>query len=117
MIKDIVPGAPKVKFLLPKIKPPFFLLNKEENLEKEENKKIEIPYIQDLNNGKNKIEQENNIIELNNNNNKILSILDFYKNKNNLISSPNKSKISLFELRKSNASIETKSSEKDVLSF
>ena len=35
-MKQITPGAPKIKFLTPKTRPLFLLLNHEKNVEKEE---------------------------------------------------------------------------------
>ena len=98
-----IPGAPKPKFLIPKVIPPSLLLNEDINQEQD---------IQDIEETfEIKIFNEFNVEHKKSN--YIFSILELYKEKNN--SESPKMKKSLYKPRDSNDSIETKSSENDSL--
>jgi len=97
-MEKFVLGAPKIKFLIPKKMPPSFSLN-EDNISEE----IIQPKINEEFDGgcEHKIS------------NKVYTILDFYKEKNN--EKINSSKINKsFMQKESNKSIETKCSENDI---
>ena len=98
-----IPGAPKPKFLIPKVIPPSLLLNEEINQEQDIQdieETFEIKIFGELKVGHKK-------------SNNIFSNLKFYKEKNYIESQ--KMKKTLCKPRNSNDSIETKSSENDSL--
>ena len=98
---QIVLGAPKIKFLIPKKRPPSFSLT-EGNISKEN--------IQTKINEEDDFEYEHKI------SNKVYTILDFYKEKSEeKIYSPNIKKT--FKQKESNKSIETRCSENDTFSL
>ena len=106
--------APKTKFLKPKIKPPSLTLNPENNLEEEEEEYvlIEMDEIQDIINEKFLSEDENE------NKNSLMYISELYKERLNLKNNSIKCKSSLNQQRKkSNTSLETKCSEKELIAF
>ena len=92
---QIAPGAPKIKCLIPKIRPPPLSLN--ETSKSKENIQI-------------KANENNNYLE-SKLPNKVYTILDLYKEKNELIFFPKIYK-SLIQ-KKSDKSLDTKSSEND----
>ena len=93
---QIAPMAPKIKCLIPKIRPPSLSLN--ETSDSKEN--IEIKANENINYFEPKLQ------------NKVYSILDFYKEKNELIFFPKVCK--LYGLKTSDKSLDTKSSENDL---
>ena len=95
-MSQFVLGAPKIKFLIPKNLPPSFSLN-EENIEPKINEEDVYKFKQEI--SKN-----------------VLTILEFYKEKNEekiYSSKINKN----FKQKNSNKSIETRCSEKDIISL
>ena len=116
MMEQISLCAPKTTFLKPKIKPPSLILNPENNLEEEEEEYflIEMDEIQDdMINEKFLSEDENE----NENKNSLMYISECYKDRLNLKNNSIKSKSSLHQQRNSNTSFETKSSEKESITF
>ena len=110
MKKEITPGAPKVKFLTPKVKPPSLILNHEKKSEEE--KEFIIIGMEEINK---KINEK--IMSENENKNTLQYIAEYYKDRLNLINSSIKFKLSLYQKRNSSISLETKCSEKELLSF
>ena len=92
----IAPGAPKIKYLIPKIRPPSFSLN--ENSNSEEN--FEITENENINCSEPKFPS------------KVYTLLDFYKEKNEVIFTPKNYKS--YIQKKSDKSIDTRTSEKDL---
>jgi hypothetical protein len=115
MMEQISLCAPKTTFLKPKIKPPSLILNPENNLEEEEEEYflIEMDEIQDMINEKFLSEDENE----NENKNSLMYISECYKDRLNLKNNSIKSKSSLHQQRNSDTSFETKSSEKESITF
>ena len=112
MKKEITPGAPKIKFLTPKVKPPSLILNHEKKLEEE--KEFILIGVDEINKKNNeKIMSENE----NKNKNTLKYISEYYKDRLNLINSSIKFKLSLYQKRNSSISLETKYSEKELLAF
>ena len=109
MMKQITPGAPKIKFMRPKARPPTLLLNHEKNIEEEEEEYflIEMDEIDNIINEKKLSENENK--------NPLVYISEYYKDRLNLINNSIKSKLSLCQQRNSNISFDTKCSEKELL--
>jgi len=93
-------GAPKAKFLLPKMSPPSLLLNDDEDFQ--DKKEIKIPEV-DLSDDKDE----------NTNSTKIISILSKYKGFINVNEKPRNGL--LYNRRDSNNSIETRSSDKNLV--
>ncbi len=93
---QIAPGAPKIKCLIPKIRPPPLSLNEENN--SKEN--IQIISNENINYSEPKLS------------NKIYTILDIFKEKSELIIFPRKYKS--YINKKSNKSIDTRASENDL---
>ena len=60
MKKEITPGAPKIKFLTPKVKPPSLILNHEKKLEEE--KEFILIGVDEINKKTNKIFSEEEIL-------------------------------------------------------
>ena len=96
---QIPPGAPKIKCLIPKIKPPSFSLNEESN-SKENKENIQIKANENINDSEPKLP------------NKAYTFLDILKEKNELIFFPKNYKS--YVTKKSDESIDTKSSENDL---
>jgi hypothetical protein len=110
MKKEITPGAPKIKFLTPKVKPPSLILNHEQKLEEE--KEFILIGMDEINK---KINEK--IMSENENKNTLKYISEYYKDRLNLINSSIKFKLSLYQKRNSSISLETKYSEKELLAF
>ena len=110
-MKQITPGAPKIKFLTPKARPPFLSLNHEKNVEKEEEEYflIEMDEIENMINEKKLSETENK--------NSLIYISEYYKDRLNLIKHSIKFKLSLYQQKNSNTSLDTKYSEKGLLTY
>ncbi len=110
-MKQITPGAPKIKFLTPKLRPPSLLLNHEKNVEEEEEEYllVEMDEIDNMINEKKLSENENK--------NSLIYISEYYKDRLNLIKNSIKFKLSLYQQRNSNTSLDTKCSDKELLTY
>ena len=100
--------VPKAKFLLPKMSPPSFLLNKDEDIPDEKELSIPEMNLSDDDSYNDDKDQNNESI-------KIISILKCYKKNNNINEKPMNDKGLLYSGRDSNNSIETKYSDKDLV--
>ena len=101
-------GAPKAKFLLPKMSPPSFLLNEDEDIPYE--KELSIPEMNQSDDDSFYDDEDEN-----KNSTKIISILKSYKKTTNANEKPRNDYGLFYKGRKSNNSIDTRSSDKDLV--
>ena len=105
-MKQITPDAPKIKLLTPKSKPPSLILNENSYEEDEEEYfLIDMDEIDTMINERKKSEVENE------NENTLMYISEFYKDRLNLIKNSIKFKLSLYQQRNSDTSFDTKCSD------
>ena len=103
-MKQITPDAPKIKLLTPKSKPPSLILNEKSYEEDEEEYfLIDMDEIDTMINERKKSEVENE--------NTLMYISEFYKDRLNLIKNSIKFKLSLYQQRNSDTSFDTKCSD------
>ena len=103
MLKPITPGAPKMKLLTPKTRPPSLFLNHEKN-DEEEYFLIDMDEIDNMINEKKISENENK--------NELIYISEYYKDRLNLIKNSIKFKLSLCQQRNcDSSSFDTKCSD------
>ena len=105
---NIKQGAPKAKFLLPKMNPPSLLLNDDDDFPYE--KELSIPEL-NLSDDDLFCEDEDE----NYNSTKIISVLKCYKDNINVNKKPTNDNALLYNRRNSNSSIGTRSSDKDLI--
>ena len=105
---NINKGAPKSKFLLPKMNPPSFLLNDEDDYPYE--KELSIPEMNLSVDDSLCVDEDEN-----DNSAKIISILKCYKDIININEKPRNDNGLLYKGRNSNNSIGTRSSDKDLI--
>ena len=101
-------GAPKAKFLLPKMSPPSLILNEDEDFPEE--KELSIPEM-NLSDDDSFYGDENE----NSKSTKIISILKCYKKTINVTEKPRNDNGLFYKGRNSNNSIKTKPSDKDLI--